>query len=474
MEGHEGVGVGVGVDGEGSNDGAEVAVARSAEESIEAEVKDVAQAFGYLRVDSGEADVGTESVGAISSLELDEFRRQWKAELDHELGAKAEHPLDAGLSGPSSSFSHVPVPIHSLSAEAKEQQALEYHIKGTMLEDSGHHQEALVYYRRAARLVPDIEFAAHRLTVQAQEAQESRAKRERETSDTREREQFDLQQASDTSDSLTMEPIILTISPSPSTKTIADMPAEVLERICYFLVLPHLSLEPVLSIAQVCRAFAHVVKEQRLWYMIAQSTFPFNPPLMLHPWWSWRGLCLGRLRPLFHGVYVSKLTYFRRGEASLDQLYKPFHTVVYFRYLRLFVDGTVSTVISSDPPSQVVHQLKPGCLLPEYLEGTFTCTQDELNVFLQKDYAIPRRQQQRQRARFHPVPAVEHEPVLRKEADVTFRMRSHQHRTGTRLEWVAYTLTYFYQNSPPMTTELDLVSEGFRPYRFVPVEEYLS
>eukprot|EP00049_Salpingoeca_infusionum_P004877 m.85023 g.85023 ORF g.85023 m.85023 type:complete len:260 (+) comp12768_c0_seq2:70-849(+) len=194
MEGHEGVGVGVGVDGEGSNDGAEVAVARSAEESIEAEVKDVAQAFGYLRVDSGEADVGTESVGAISSLELDEFRRQWKAELDHELGAKAEHPLDAGLSGPSSSFSHVPVPIHSLSAEAKEQQALEYHIKGTMLEDSGHHQEALVYYRRAARLVPDIEFAAHRLTVQAQEAQESRAKRERETSDTREREQFDLQQ----------------------------------------------------------------------------------------------------------------------------------------------------------------------------------------------------------------------------------------------------------------------------------------
>ena len=40
------------------------------------------------------------------------------------------------------------------------------------------------------------------------------------------------------------------------------------------------------------------------------------------------------------GVYIGKCTYIRHGEASYqDQFYKPWHLVVYYRYLRLLADG---------------------------------------------------------------------------------------------------------------------------------------
>lgn len=39
------------------------------------------------------------------------------------------------------------------------------------------------------------------------------------------------------------------------------------------------------------------------------------------------------------GVYISKTSYVREGEHSLDGFYKPYHTVTYYRYLRFFPDG---------------------------------------------------------------------------------------------------------------------------------------
>ena len=43
------------------------------------------------------------------------------------------------------------------------------------------------------------------------------------------------------------------------------------------------------------------------------------------------------------GVYISKTSYVRPGERSLDGFYKAYHTVVYYRYLRFFADGESSS-----------------------------------------------------------------------------------------------------------------------------------
>ena len=54
------------------------------------------------------------------------------------------------------------------------------------------------------------------------------------------------------------------------------------------------------------------------------------------------------------GVYISKTSYVRPGERSLDGFYKAYHTVVYYRYLRFFADGESSRVLHMqlppDPP----------------------------------------------------------------------------------------------------------------------------
>lgn len=39
------------------------------------------------------------------------------------------------------------------------------------------------------------------------------------------------------------------------------------------------------------------------------------------------------------GVYISRATYIRQGEQSLDSFYSPWHLVEYYRYIRFFPDG---------------------------------------------------------------------------------------------------------------------------------------
>ena len=39
------------------------------------------------------------------------------------------------------------------------------------------------------------------------------------------------------------------------------------------------------------------------------------------------------------GVYISRASYVREGERSLDSYYRAFHLVYYYRYMRFFSDG---------------------------------------------------------------------------------------------------------------------------------------
>jgi hypothetical protein len=73
----------------------------------------------------------------------------------------------------------------------------------------------------------------------------------------------------------------------------------------------------------------------------------------------WREMYLQRPRLNFDGVYISKCSYARAGEQSLDNFYRPWHLVEYYRYLRFFSNGTVVFLTSPDEPKIVVSKLKP-------------------------------------------------------------------------------------------------------------------
>lgn len=55
---------------------------------------------------------------------------------------------------------------------------------------------------------------------------------------------------------------------------------------------------------------------------------------------TWRQMFLQRPHLRFDGVYICRMTYVRQGEQSyIDQTYKPWYLVEYYRFIRVFPDG---------------------------------------------------------------------------------------------------------------------------------------
>ena len=66
---------------------------------------------------------------------------------------------------------------------------------------------------------------------------------------------------------------------------------------------------------------------------------------------------LKRPRLNFDGVYISKASYARSGEQSLDNFYRPWHVVEYYRYLRFFSNGIALFLTTPEEPKTVVGKL---------------------------------------------------------------------------------------------------------------------
>lgn len=74
---------------------------------------------------------------------------------------------------------------------------------------------------------------------------------------------------------------------------------------------------------------------------------------------SWLTMFRRRPRIRFNGCYISTVNYIRAGQASVHQVAwnSPVHIVTYYRYLRLFRDGTAISLLTTDEPAHVVHHL---------------------------------------------------------------------------------------------------------------------
>lgn len=74
---------------------------------------------------------------------------------------------------------------------------------------------------------------------------------------------------------------------------------------------------------------------------------------------SWQTMFRHRPRVRFNGCYISTVNYIRAGQASAHQITwnSPVHIVTYYRYLRLFRDGTAISLCTTAEPADVVHHL---------------------------------------------------------------------------------------------------------------------
>ncbi|KAI1761768.1 hypothetical protein GGR53DRAFT_504328 [Hypoxylon sp. FL1150] len=74
---------------------------------------------------------------------------------------------------------------------------------------------------------------------------------------------------------------------------------------------------------------------------------------------SWQSMFRRRPRIRFNGCYISTVNYIRAGQSSAHQIAwnSPVHIVTYYRYLRLFRDGTAISLLTTDEPAHVVHHM---------------------------------------------------------------------------------------------------------------------
>ncbi|EGX89418.1 F-box protein (Pof7), putative [Cordyceps militaris CM01] len=75
---------------------------------------------------------------------------------------------------------------------------------------------------------------------------------------------------------------------------------------------------------------------------------------------TWKSMFRRRPRIRFDGCYISTVNYVRSGQASTNQLTwggAPIHIVTYYRYLRFFRDGSLISLLASNPPADVIHYM---------------------------------------------------------------------------------------------------------------------
>jgi len=211
---------------------------------------------------------------------------------------------------------------------AKEEKARELFLKAVEEEQNGALYEAIKFYRRAMQLVPDIEF---KITYTRSPDGDGVGNSYMEDNDD-DSKMADL--LSCFQQQLTFQESVLKLCQPEleSNQThISALPMEVLMYIFRWVVSSDLDLRSLEQLSQVCRGFYICARDPEIWRLACLKVWG-RSCIKLVPYTSWREMFLERPRVRFDGVYISKTTYIRQGEQSLDGFYRAWHQVEYYRY----------------------------------------------------------------------------------------------------------------------------------------------
>ena len=155
------------------------------------------------------------------------------------------------------------------------------------------------------------------------------------------------------------------------------------------LVFSHLPLRQLFMISQVCKNWLEIFKTKNLMsiaydYIIKNEIWPdtiyeqtpkfvFASPKMM---------IKNRPRLRFDGIYVCKFHYMRFGSSEVSE-YRPCHSVISFKYIRFFPNGTYSFVYHQQPPLKMLSKflLKNKILSDSQQDGTYMIRDDKLVMF---------------------------------------------------------------------------------------------
>ncbi|MBN3287658.1 FBX9 protein, partial [Polyodon spathula] len=210
---------------------------------------------------------------------------------------------------------------------AREEKASKLFLKAVEQEQNGAVYEAIKYYRRAMQLVPDIEFKIN--YTRSPDSDEVGMNYLEETDTDNEIDDL----LSYFQQQLTLQEACLKICQPDIEMTqthISALPVEVLMYIFRWVVSSDLDLRALEQLSLVCRGFYVCARDPEIWRLACLRVWGRSCTKMV-PFNSWREMFLERPRVRFDGVYISKNSYIRQGEQSLDGFYRAWHQVEYYR-----------------------------------------------------------------------------------------------------------------------------------------------
>ncbi|CAK6951605.1 F-box only protein 9 [Scomber scombrus] len=392
-------------------------------------------------------------------LELSAFRAQWMSELkpSSEAGS-ASNQLLRGKGR------------QSTQEIARQEKATELFFRAVHEEQNGAGYEAIKFYRMAMQLVPDIEFKVNYSRPDADQVEGNY----REENDV-DGEIEDLVVYFE--HQLTLEnsfPKICTPEMERSQMHISALPREILMYIFRWVVSSDLDMRALEQLSLVCRGFYMCARDPEIWRLACLRVWGRSCTKPV-PFISWREMFLQRPRVRFDGVYISKTSYMRQGEESLDGFYRAWHHVEYYRYLRFFPDGSVIMLTTPEDPLAVVPRLRTrNTRMDSVMFGHFRLSQETDNQT--KVFAVVCKKKEEkaaeiQRNRFcrrNPAPEAEH------TFHVGLNLTSGGRQSFTKLVWNHHSchITYKLSGETVITTfDLDRM---YAPFFFARVKSYTA
>ncbi|XP_030627347.1 F-box only protein 9 isoform X2 [Chanos chanos] len=393
-------------------------------------------------------------------LELSAFRAQWMSELQPGSGYSS---AQQGLSK-----------MASLKREqelAREEKARELYLRAVEEENNGAVYEAIKYYKMAMQLVPDIEFRIN----YSRSPDPDRVGGSYLVENERDSEIDDL--LAYFQQQLTMQDSSLRIC-QPEVETtqvhISALPLEVLMYIFRWVVSCDLDLRALEQLSLVCRGFYICARDPEIWRSACLRVWGRSCTKVL-PFTSWREMFLERPRVRYDGVYISKTSYIRQGEESLDGFYRAWHQVEYYRYLRFFPDGQVMMLTTPEDPLITVPRLRSrNSRVEAILFGHYRLSQDTDNQT--KVYVVVSKRKEEKGGEFQKNRFCRRNPAP--EADRSFhvglQLSSGGRQRFNKLVWIHHSCHITYRSTGETVVTTFDMDKMYTPLYFARVKSYTA
>uniref|UniRef100_A0A8C3AFD5 F-box only protein n=1 Tax=Cyclopterus lumpus TaxID=8103 RepID=A0A8C3AFD5_CYCLU len=392
----------------------------------------------------------------LFQLELNTFRAQWMSELKRSSGASGRLLRAKGLKRPQDI--------------AREEKATELFLRAVQEEQNGAVYEAIKFYRMAMQLVPDIEFKINYSRPPDADRVGGNYMDNNGDGEIEDLLAYFEQE-------LTLEssfPKICTPELDLTQMHISALPREILMYIFRWVVSSDLDIGALEQLSLVCRGFYICARDPEIWHLACLRVWGRNCTKLV-PFNSWREMFLQRPRVRCDGVYISKTSYIRQGEESLDGFYRAWHHVEYYRYLRFFPDGHVVMLTTPEDPLLVVPRLRTKNIrMDSVLLGHFRLSQETDNQT--KVFAVVCKKKEVRihlgmRGRFilrNPPPEAEH------SFHVGLHLCSGGRQSFNKLVWIHHSCHITYKlTGETVITEFDLDS-NYTPFFFARVKSYTA